>query len=180
MALYSFMMDYIPVDQGKDYDSQNLVFLKSGKIYDQKRKEEFCNRIIQWLNRELSGLGGSEPVIVALAPGHEANSSGHGFLCEIVAEVVRNNPRLQDGSKLLRRTKTIEKATKGGPRDVKLHMESIEVTNPEAVVGRVVYILDDVWTTGATLTACEKLVAGAGAREIKLLAVAKTKHYLEP
>ena len=176
MALHSFMMEYIPYNQGTDYDSQTLVFLKSGNIYDQGRKDEFCGRIKEWLNQAIRVVGGKQPIIVALAPGHQANSIGHGFLQEVVAKVVQANPHLQDGSNLLRRSETVPKATQGGPRDVDLHMATIQVT--EAVAGRVVYILDDVWTTGATLTACERLVASAGASEIKLLAVAKTKHYL--
>ena len=179
MALYSFMMDYIPYQQGSDYDSQTLVFLKSGNIYSKSRKEKFYSRIKGWLMEEaLRGVDTSAAIIVALAPGHTAESS-HGFLNEVIAEVVQTTPRVQDGRNLLRRTTTVQKATEGGPRDVDLHMQTIQVTNPELVAGRVVCILDDVWTTGATLTACERLMVSAGASKVRLLAVAKTKHYQE-
>ena len=174
------MMDYIPYKNGHDYDSQTLVYLKkSGNNYDlEGRKEKLCTRIKEWLMKALSGVDEKAAIIVALAPGHTVESS-HGFLSEVVVEVVQKIPRLQDGRTLLRRITTVPKATEGGPRDVDLHMATIQVTNPGSVAGKVVCIVDDVWTTGATLTACERLMASAGASQIRLLAVAKTKHYLE-
>ena len=179
MDLKGFMMDYIPYQKGvvHDYDSQTLVYVKSGTVYDQSRKDKFCSRIKEWLTKEIrSGVDGRAAIVIAMAPGHQAGSS-HGFLSEIIAEIVRANPfRLRDGRTLLQRTVTVQKATAGGPRDPNRHMETIQVTNPGLVRGKVVYIVDDVWTTGATLTACGNLMANAGAKEIKLLAVAKTKH----
>ena len=183
MELKSFMMEYIPYQKGvaHEYDSQTLVYVKSGTVYDPNRKYQFCSRIKEWLTKEtLNGVDGRAAIVIAMAPGHKAGSS-HSFLSEIIAEIVQANPlKLRDGRTLLQRTATVRKATDGGPRDTNLHMQTIEVTDPESVRGRVVYIVDDVWTTGATLTACRNLMVKAGAKEIKLLAVAKTKYYGYP
>ena len=176
LDLFDFMMEYIPYQMGKDHDSQTLVFLKSGNIYEQARKEKFLSRIKKLLQTAaLSGVDEKAVVIIAMAPGHSAGSS-HGFLSEVIAAVAGTNPRLQDGRDLLRRTATVQKATEGGPRDVNIHYKTIEVTIPAMVKGRLVCILDDVWTTGSTLNACKWRMDEAGATDVRLIAVAKTKH----
>ena len=113
MALDSFMMDYIPQRCGFDKDSQTLVYIKSGHIYNLETKKEFCSRIYKWLTEItliISKVYGSE-VIIAMAPGHQLGSS-HAFLSEIIDEIVRANPlRLWDGRTLLQRTVTVQKST---------------------------------------------------------------------
>jgi ComF family protein len=47
-----------------------------------------------------------------------------------------------------------------------------EVTDPRAVVGRHVLLVDDVLTTGATLEACGMALLEAGARSISIATVA--------
>ena len=61
------------------------------------------------------------------------------------------------------------------PRDQTLHEQTIEVRNPATVRNKIVYIFDDVWTTGATLLACAEVFKSAGAIEVKLYAVGKTE-----
>ncbi len=49
---------------------------------------------------------------------------------------------------------------------------SFQVSNPEAVRGKVVIIVDDVTTTGATIAECRKVLLEAGARRVYGAAVA--------
>jgi predicted amidophosphoribosyltransferase len=47
----------------------------------------------------------------------------------------------------------------------------------EHVIGRTIVIVDDVWTTGATLNECARVLKEAGATEVRALTVARA---LEP
>jgi len=47
------------------------------------------------------------------------------------------------------------------------------VTDPAAVKGRKVLVFDDVWTTGATLSECARVLRQAGASEVYLLSLCR-------
>lgn len=51
---------------------------------------------------------------------------------------------------------------------------AFEIRHPDALAGKRVLLVDDVMTTGATASACAKALKHAGAREVTLLAVART------
>jgi predicted amidophosphoribosyltransferase len=51
---------------------------------------------------------------------------------------------------------------------------SIHCRAPTRVVGRRIIVVDDVMTTGATLSACAEALAAAGARQVFGLVVART------
>ena len=110
-------------------------------------------------------------IVIAIAPGHSPESP-ENFLHPIIGNLIGG--KIKDGRDLLKRTEKVQKATKGGPRDQSLHEKTIKVTDPSKVKNKVVYIIDDVWTTGSTLRACASLMRKAGASDVKLLAVGKT------
>ena len=90
----------------------------------------------------------------------------------IIGNLIKGN--IKDGKGLLICTTKVPKAAHGGPRDQSLHEKTVKVTDSSKVKDKVVYIIDDVWTTGSTLRACASLIRKAGASDVKLLAVGKT------
>jgi ComF family protein len=51
--------------------------------------------------------------------------------------------------------------------------DAFAVRDPTVFAGKRLVLLDDVFTTGATLNSCAKTLRGAGAREVIALAVAR-------
>ena len=81
-----------------------------------------------------------------------------------------------DGTLCLVRTKSVTKATAGGPRSVAVHKDSTEVREIEKVRDAEILLLDDVTTSGASMIAAKELLIAAGAASVKCLALGKTTH----
>ena len=170
-AMEDYFIEYHPYNGGNNpnhypgSDSQSLVYLKMG--YENANIEDLRQRIQEWLK----GILDNKDIVIAIAPGHSPQSSPN-FLHEIAGSLIRGN--IKDGRDLLIRRIAVPKAAQGGPRDQDLHENTIEVTDPSKVKVKVVYIIDDIWTSGSTLQACASLIRKAGASDVKLFAVGKT------
>ena len=176
MAESTYMITYHPFHNGQNplhfqgSDSQTLSYLKQDTLYDSDRKEEFEYRISEWLEGILLQEPNQGNVAIAIVPGHSPESS-HNFL-HVIVDVITSETTIT--KTLLQRTKKVPKATSTGIRCQALHEQTIAVSDPESVVDKVVYVIDDIETSGATLRACRKLMMDAGAAQVKLLAVGKT------
>ena len=47
------------------------------------------------------------------------------------------------------------------------------VVNPDPIIDRTVLLVDDVYTTGATLKECGRVLRGSGARDIRAVTLAR-------
>ena len=161
-----------------DYDSQTLIYLKGGTVYDLRRRDEFCGRIKRWLSEYLQSVikevGNASSIVLLTVPGHEKDSQPKEFMCGALRKVLQEHKFADVKSGHLRRKETVRKSTEGGPRYESTHRNSIEVVDSELVKGKTVIIIDDVWTSGSTLRACASLVKDAGASDTKMIAVGKT------
>ena len=176
MAESTYMIPYYPYHDGTNplhfegSDSQTLSYLKQGTLYDSDRKEEFEYRISEWLEGILLQERKQGNVAIAIVPGHSPESPAN-FLHAIVDDIISKTTITKT---VLQRISKVPKATSTGIRCQALHEQTIAVTDPESVVDKVVYIIDDIETSGATLRACRILMMDAGAAQVKLLAVGKT------
>ena len=191
-----YMMDYHPYHGGnnpnRDEDSQTLLYLKGDNVYDSVRRQNFLSKIKSFMVEKVLKDLLSQPevsVTLVLVPGHSPTSPP-GFLKEIILELVKDHcqcmaqssppekQRLFDGSNQLVRIKGVPKsATTPGRRSVSIHQDSIAVNEDLPVKvneGRVVCILDDVWTSGSTMKACVEKIRSTGASDIKTVVVGKT------
>ena len=102
----------------------------------------------------LRQLGLRDGTVLAIVPGHTARASNEGDpLARVVALLARQDGRYVPMVDSLIRTETVEKKTRGGSRDVGVDLRSMRVTHPSALRNKTVVILDDVSTTGGTLSA---------------------------
>ena len=172
-SLAAYMIEYDPyVTPKKDEDSHTLDrLLLSKRNVDESelRNDEFCKRVVAWL---VGLIGESKVDMIAVVPRPlESQKILKEITGRVFEELGLRGLNLLDGRSLLERFKDVVLRDRF-KRD---HKQSIKVTEPERVKGKAVCVVDDIWTSGATLRACRDLLLEAGAEQVKLYAIAKSK-----
>ena len=113
---------------------------------------------------------------VVPVPLHPKRLKARGFnQASIVAEAVSKALKLPLDEVSLVRVSTTEKYRAGldrkGRRDTVAG--AFAVTHPRLIEGENVLLIDDVFTTGATVSACAEALITAGARHVNVLTVAR-------
>ena len=146
-----------------------------GNVYNEDRKDDFIGRMQTRLLACINNIRAKHPgkeIIFGFAPGHSPNSSNSFMITELNVNSLCQDPKFSVKPKLLKRFVEVPKQATGGYRSVETHLDSIEVT--EDLAGKIVCLMDDVCTTGCTLTACRQLVEGRGATQVYTLAIGQT------
>lgn len=142
--------------------------LHSGRVLDFKEGKPGA---IEDFRAKLDALLGSDFTICVI-PSHDP-AKGHGPLHELAAKLTGHKNR-SDASSCLVRHKKITKLATGGNRDKTVHLDSIRVEHAELVRDKAVLVLDDVYTSGGSMTACMELLRATGASEVRGLCLART------
>ncbi len=72
------------------------------------------------------------------------------------------------------RKKATESQGHKTPKERKQNVKhAFDIIDPDTVQGKTIVLIDDVWTTGATLDACAKTLKKAGASQVFVLALAR-------
>jgi hypothetical protein len=128
--------------------------------------------IVQYYAEKLDAVIGSD-AIVCSAPSHLMNKWGH-CLIETV-EYLGSRRNRTSYPKLLRRNKDTQKRSqRGSDRSLGTNLNTIDVTNKTAIEDRPVVVIDDVTTTGNTMSACSKLLWSAGCNCVGAIALGHT------
>ena len=109
-------------------------------------------------------------------PLHPEREKVRGFnQAAVLARELSRRARLPFCDKSLIRT--AHTALHRGGMDAQARRESVEnvfaVRRPEAISGERILLVDDVFTTGATVSACASVLLAAGAKEVLVLTVAR-------
>ena len=117
-------------------------------------------------------LGSEFPVCVV--PSHMASVDNSMSPTARLAKGLVKSNNLIDATNCILRVRSISKLSRGGNRDLAVHLNSVKVVNSDVIKGKTVLLLDDVMTTGNSLDACRQLLLRAGAKNVLCLALAKT------
>jgi len=152
-----------------DFDDDNICtcFTLKFKDKDQNTIERFANWIMD------TGIIGNEEVVICCAPSSYLENKINAVhdLCNIISN---KNNKVINGTECLVRTKTVPKSTWFGGRDVKKHLDSIEIKSPEKLQAKKILLIDDIATTCSTLEACIQRLKSTKPLEIMTLALGRT------
>lgn len=123
----------------------------------------------------------SDNVVLTVVPPHDAFSNSKSGVQLVVARLVSAPGKNRtDACKCLVRHMTIQSLSGGGSRAAKTHRDSIRVEHEELIREREVLVLDDVRTTGTSMSVCIELLLAAGAGTVKGLALGQTTYPPSP
>jgi ComF family protein len=124
--------------------------------------------------QEVRGLVASSDVLVAV-PLHPRRLRERGFnqAALLAQELARRTNRACCPDALVRRLDTAPQAGLTAAARRRNVRAAFAVRSKAKVAGRTVTLVDDVVTTGATALACGRELVAAGAREVRLLSVAR-------
>ena len=122
---------------------------------------------------------GSDPVLVVPVPLHRRKSRQRRFnQSELIARIAldaRRNPNLQLATGVLERRRETESQIGLSRHQRRENIRgAFAVAKPEKVEGRVVLLVDDVFTTGTTVSECAKVLLRSGASKVWVATVART------
>jgi len=109
-------------------------------------------------------------------PLHPKREQERGFnQATLLAKEVGRGYGLPVGRRLLRRVRATE-AQRGARKEREANVKgAFRVDRPEKVNGRRVLLIDDVFTTGATVSECAKALMAAGAAEVGIYTLARVE-----
>ncbi len=109
-------------------------------------------------------------------PLHSKREHERGFnQAALLAEEVGTGWGLPTAQRVLRRVRPTE-AQSGGRRERQENVKgAFRVARPDRVEGRRLLLVDDVFTTGATVNECAKALLAAGAAEVAVYTLARVE-----
>ena len=129
---------------------------------------------------ELQRDFGAEPVIVVPVPLFRGRRRSRGFnQAELITRAALKNlgapSQLRLGERVLVRTRETLSQTGLTRHERRENMRgAFAVAKPEEIAGQQVLVVDDVFTTGATVSECARVLLRAGAAKVWIATVART------
>ncbi|MBW1917002.1 MAG: ComF family protein [Deltaproteobacteria bacterium] len=148
------------------------VVLEAIHRFKYHRRQVYARVLKEWLATP-AGLEMAQAADLILpVPLHPRRVRSRGFnQALILAQAFSAVPLGRD--LLIRSRWTTPQVGLSGKERLENVRRAFAVTNPEAVAGKNILLIDDVFTTGATVSECAKVLRKAGARQVEVLTVAR-------
>lgn len=141
----------------------------SGLILDLKEKRpEALDYFFNMINDEIC-----ENITICVVPSHSKSTTNESGIALLARRLAASKNRI-DKVDFLIRDKNILKLSTGGLRNEFVHKNSI-IANPcMSIKGDVILLIDDITTSGTSLTACKQILMGNGASRVAMFALGET------
>lgn len=138
------------------------------------RRMEYLQVMQHWLMAPICRDLAAAAKLLAPVPLHPKRLKERGFNQALL--LAQAFPEIPLGREVLARTRHTRPQAGLNPKERRDNVHrAFAVTRPEDVRGKSVLLLDDVYTTGATVRECARVLIKAGAREVNVLTVARVR-----
>jgi ComF family protein len=139
------------------------------------RQLAFLPVMQHWLKRSLCRELVAAADLLAPVPLHPKRIKKRGFNQSLL--LARAFPEVPVGRETLVRTRHTVPQVGLNPKERRDNVKgAFVVTDPALVKGKQVLLVDDLYTTGATVKECARVLRKAGAQRVEVLTVARVKH----
>jgi ComF family protein len=144
-----------------------------------KRQPHIASHVVELLVTAARREPLNTSTTIIPVPLHAERLRSRGFnQASVVAQALSKSLRLPVDEVSLLRVSSSEKYRAG--LDARGRLETVsgafEVPHPRLVANEIVLLVDDVFTTGATVSACAAALTEAGAREVFVLTIARARN----
>ena len=145
-----------------------------------KREPHLCRHVVELISLAQRRQPFTCATRIIPVPLHPKRQKTRGFnqAALLATALSRANSTILDESSLVRTSHTEQHRAGMDARDRQKTVESaFEVLCPAVIQGERVLLVDDVFTTGATVSACSRALLDAGAAEVFVLTLARPFSY---
>lgn len=145
-----------------------------------KHESHLCLKLKTVLLHKIRQPPLDQTTLIIPVPLHPERQKTRGFnQAGVIAEQLSKAACIPFDEVSLVRTHHVERHRAG--MDLKDRRKTVDdafaVTYPAAIEGESILLVDDVFTTGATVSACARALTGAGAASVRVLTIARPVHF---
>ena len=135
----------------KDGDSQSIDFFVNAMS---EAMDSYYGKHMDYLSN----------MLICVVPSHAEGKYSPGLLQ--MARILANRYGMTNASNLIKRTKTHEKKSQGGNRDIDVMLGTLDLNRYINITNKNILVLDDVTTTGNSIEAVRHLLKENGANRV--------------
>jgi ComF family protein len=145
------------------------------KRFKYSRRQDMLPVMHHWLRRPLCQKVAQAADLVAPVPLHPRRLRQRGFNQSVLLAQAFKEVRLE--RELLTRVRHTPPQTGLNPKARRDNVKgAFAVPRPDLVKGKSILLIDDVFTTGATVKECARVLRKAGASQVDILTVARVRY----